>query len=238
MGDGAQIAEGTVVGSTAAQVRAAILDLVIGGGIAPGAPLTEHALARRFSTSRTPVREALQALDRDGLLERGARRGFVLRRLTPDQLDDAFEGLAEIEALAAGLAARRMTAPERMRLEALVAEGAAHAARGDGRAYSRVNAAFHDALLAGAHNATIARAAEGARLQLVAYRSEQFVRSDRVPSSQAEHDAILAAVLDGDATRTADLVRRHIAVTALTVRGMVEDGPATRPPHSGGGQPT
>ena len=208
--------------SAATQVRQAILALVVDGELRPGAALSEVALAERFDTSRTPVREALQALAQAGLAERGPRRSFVVRALEPDALDDAFEGLAEIEALAAGFAALRMTMVERSALEDLVGRGRRLAEAGDGRAYGAVNVAFHDALLAGAHNRTIARMAQGVRLELVAYRSEQFVRSDRLASSQSEHEAILACILARDAEGAARLMRRHIATTALTVRRMMD----------------
>ena len=209
-------------GTVAARLHRELLDLVIGGELRPGDSLSEVALAERFSVSRTPVREAIQRLADSGLAERGARRSYVVRALRVDAFDDAFEALAEIEALAAGLAAHRMSEVERHRLEEILAEGEALGRDGDGRAYAANNVALHDAVLAGAHNRTIGEMASLVRLRLSPYRDQQFVRSDRLASSQAEHAALVGALLARDAGEAARLMRRHLAASALNVRRMLE----------------
>lgn len=209
-------------GTVAARLHRELLDLVISGELRPGDSLSEVALAERFAVSRTPVREAIQRLADSGLAERGARRSYVVRALQVDAFDDAFEALAEIEALAAGLAAHRMSEVERRRLEDIVADGEALSRSGDGHAYAANNVALHDAVLAGAHNRTITEMAELVRLRLSPYRDQQFVRSDRLVSSQAEHSALVSALLARDADAATRLMRRHLAASALNVRRMLE----------------
>ena len=85
--------------------------------MAPGAALDETELARRFRVSRTPVREAIRQLAASGLVEVRAHRGAVVAHPTEERLNGMFEAMAELEALCAGLAAERMTAPERRLLE-------------------------------------------------------------------------------------------------------------------------
>ncbi|MEM7488003.1 MAG: GntR family transcriptional regulator [Pseudomonadota bacterium] len=214
--------------SAATRLHASLVDMIADGHLAPGDLLSEAALSERFQVSRTPVREAIQRLQTDGLADRGPRRTHIVRRLDAGELADAFEGLAEIEALATGLAAQRMSALDRRRLEAIVEEADASVRAASADSYAAENAAFHDILLAGAGNRTIARMAGMARRRLVAYRNEQFVRSDRMESSHREHLAILEAVRARDATAAATAMRQHILTSALNVRDMV-DGTPERP---------
>src|SRR2546423_228451 len=103
----------------AEELRLQLADEIVRGQLAPGAPLDETDIARRFSVSRTPVREALRQLAASGLIEARAHRGAVVARPTLERLTEMFEAMAELEALCAGLAAERMPAAERARLEAI-----------------------------------------------------------------------------------------------------------------------
>ncbi len=103
----------------AEELRLQLADEIVRGQLAPGAPLDETDIARRFNVSRTPVREALRQLATSGLVEARAHRGAVVARPTLERLNGMFEAMAELEALCAGLAAERMPAVERARLEAI-----------------------------------------------------------------------------------------------------------------------
>src|SRR6059058_5461074 len=85
----------------------------------PAVPLDETDIARRFSVSRTPVREALRQLVASGLVEARAHRGAVVAQPSFERLTGMFEAMAELEALCAGLAAERMSATERHGLETI-----------------------------------------------------------------------------------------------------------------------
>jgi len=103
----------------AEELRLQLADEIVRGALAPGAPLDETDIARRFNVSRTPVREALRQLAASGLVEARAHRGAVVARPSLERLNGMFEAMAELEALCAGLAAERMPAIERARLEAM-----------------------------------------------------------------------------------------------------------------------
>ena len=83
-------------------------DEIMVGQLATGIRLEEVALANRFGVSRTPMREALLQLAAAGLIETQPRRGAVVARIGPQRLQDMFEVLVELEAMAARLAARRV----------------------------------------------------------------------------------------------------------------------------------
>src|SRR5256885_14723212 len=106
----------------AEELRLQLADEIVRGVLPPGSGLDETDIARRFNVSRTPVREALRQLVASGLVEARAHRGAVVAQPSLDRLTGMFEAMAELEALCAGLAAERMPAAERQRLESIPEE--------------------------------------------------------------------------------------------------------------------
>lgn len=85
---------------------------VVAGEIPSGARLRQEALASEFGVSRTPVREALRMLQASGIVEMHPNRGAVVRRPTVREVREAYEVRAELEGLAAELAAGRAQEPQ------------------------------------------------------------------------------------------------------------------------------
>src|ERR1700749_32754 len=81
---------------------------IVTGEFEPGTPLGEEALAQRYGTSRTPVREALRRLEQDGLVESGVR-GMRGRARSPEEIQEIYEVRVPLEATVAAAAARRRT---------------------------------------------------------------------------------------------------------------------------------
>jgi DNA-binding GntR family transcriptional regulator len=86
-------------------IRAAILD----GRLAPNQPLKEVELAKQLGTSRTPIREALLLLERDGLVEAQPNRGATVKMYHADELEELYTLRAVLEGHAARMAASRIT---------------------------------------------------------------------------------------------------------------------------------
>jgi len=97
----------------------------------PGSAIDERALCAELGVSRTPLREAIKVLAREGLVELVPGRGAHVRRLDPEELDALFPVVAVLEGLAAAEAARRCGPRELERLERLHADLEHHAAAGD-----------------------------------------------------------------------------------------------------------
>ncbi|HEY7208321.1 MAG TPA: GntR family transcriptional regulator [Gaiellaceae bacterium] len=90
------------------QLAAALQARILSGEIASGTRLRQEALADEFGVSRTPVREALRKLQATGLIELRPHRGALVRHPTTRELREAYEVRAELEGLAAELAATRI----------------------------------------------------------------------------------------------------------------------------------
>jgi DNA-binding GntR family transcriptional regulator len=185
---------------------------IVAGEYAPGCRLDEHQLAQRFGVSRTPVREALRQLAATGLIEMRPRRGALVAVVTPEVLETLFVAMAEMEASCARLAAQRMTSLERRRLQALHAGMAALVRSGDPEAYADANQSFHLGLYAGAHNAVVGDFTTGLRRRLAPFRRAQFRTVGRLPRSYAEHDAVVQAILTGDAAGAHAAMLHHVSL--------------------------
>jgi len=137
-------------------IRVGLADEITSGQLPPGEEIDEQAVAERFGVSRTPVREALRDLAALGLVEIEPRRGVRVAALTADRLGEMFEVMAETEAMCARLATYRMTAVERLALQALHRRSQEAVERGDVDRYDAFNRDFHSALYRGTHNAFLA----------------------------------------------------------------------------------
>ena len=104
------------------RVRDLLEEAILGGELKPGERLRAEALAQRFGTSRTPIREALLQLEGQGLVEVEPNRGAVVRTFDRDDVLDLYEIRALLEPAAAARAAHRISADDVDRLGALCAD--------------------------------------------------------------------------------------------------------------------
>jgi len=185
---------------------------IVDGVIAPGDHLDEVSIAKRFDVSRTPVREALQALVSSGLAFRQLHRGVIVESLGRSRLNDMFEVMADVEALCAGYAAERMTAKERYALEAMHRDSAALVRDADPQTYGWFNRDFHNAIYDGAHNEFLAESARAVRLRLSPFRGAQFRVDRRMTKSFEEHGQVVDAILRGDAAGARAAMIDHMSV--------------------------
>jgi len=202
----------------AEELRLQLADEIVRGALAPGSPLDETDIARRFNVSRTPVREALRQLAASGLVDARAHRCAVVARPSIDRLTGMFEAMAELEAICASLAAERMSATERHGLEAIHEELRVLSYTGNPERFHEVNERFHNAIYAGSQNGYIAEMTLATRVRVQPFRRAQFRNLGRLAKSHAEHDRVLMAIMRGDRVGAASAMRAHIEL----VRGEYE----------------
>ena len=209
----------------AEELRLQLADEIVRGVLAPGSGLDETDIARRFNVSRTPVREALRQLVASGLVESRAHRGAVVAQPSIERLTGMFEAMAELEALCAGLAAERMPAADRQKLEAIHEELRVLSYAGNPDRFHEVNERFHNAIYAGSQNGYIAEMTLSTRVRVQPFRRAQFRNLGRLAKSQAEHDRVVVAIMRGDKMGAAAAMRAHIEL----VRGEYEIYAVTHP---------
>lgn len=197
---------------TTQQIRQVLENAIVDGRFAPGEKLDPEALAVEFNCSRTPIRDALQALEASGLVRVEPKRGTFVTELGVIELTERFEVMAELEAMCARLAAGR-SQPEELALIHQTQRDCAEAAEaGDTDDYYHHNTRFHQAIYAASGNAYLQ--AESLRLQAVLqpYRRRQLNLRGRMLRSLQEHQAVVDAIEAGDAGQAGRSMNAHVRI--------------------------
>jgi DNA-binding GntR family transcriptional regulator len=191
------------------QIKDVILQRIVSHEYPPGARLVETRIAQELGVSQAPVREALRDLEQLGCVIHEPFRGCSVRAFSAEELLEAFPVRAALEALAARLAAERITEEELLRLAELLETMRAAARRGDAHDQSQANASFHATIVRAARNATLERQwsflEPYSRTYLTVSQPGLDLRalSDR-------HVPILEALRARDGEAAADAMHRHL----------------------------
>jgi DNA-binding GntR family transcriptional regulator len=197
-------------GGRATEIRAALQDEIEGGKLPPGSPLDERALALRFQVSRTPVREALQQLAARGLVRIAPRQGITVSRLSISQVRSIMEGIGELEATCAKLAARRVDDDLRRQLDETLQACQDAAVEGGTEEYAQANSRFHEVIYVGSRNPYLADLIRNARRQIHRYRLRDFVTKAQINQSLQDHRRIARAIQDGDEAGATQQTLLHV----------------------------
>lgn len=210
--EAASAADARLRGGRSADIRATLQDEIESGRLPPGAALDERALALRFAVSRTPVREALQLLAARDLVRIAPRQGVTVSRLSIAKVRAMLEFIAELESVAAKLAARRIDDALALQLDAAMAGCQAAAVGGGAAEYSLANAVFHEAIYAGSRNVYLAAQIRQARQMLQRYRVRDFQNKQTIAKSLQDHLKIARAIQAGDEAGAAQAMQLHVPV--------------------------
>lgn len=171
--------------------------------------LDERSLAEQLGISRTPLREAIARLERDGLVAVVPRKGIFLQRKSMHEVLEMIVAWAALESMAARLAATRATEKEIESLRTIAAKY--NEGRLDTRIseYSDDNIRFHQRILDISKCALLKSMAEGLFLHMQAVRLRAMKEGDRLHRSVVDHAEIIEALEARDAPLAGDLVREH-----------------------------
>ena len=183
--------------------------MILAGELAVGERLDETRLAHRFAVSRTPLREALHRLESSGLIELLPHRGAFVRGAEPHEMVEMFEVMAELEALAGRLAARRASEE---RLEEIDRHRLACEQAESPDDYYQANERFHSAIYEASGNAFLEAQAKQLHARLRPFRRLQLRVRGRMQQSIAEHLAIMEALHAGNEAAVAARLRAHVTI--------------------------
>lgn len=185
-----------------------ILDAIDTGIYRPGDRLVESELADRFGVSRTPIREALQRLETQSMLSRDGR-SLIVASLDHNQLAELYVVRAELEGLAARLAAHHATPEEVHVLRAMVEDD--RALIGDPAALARANRRFHKQLHLASHNRFLVQQLDLVYRSMALLATTSLSAAGRGSAALAEHDAIVRAVEQQNPDAAYGALRQHIS---------------------------
>lgn len=200
------------------EVAAAIREDLITGAVAPGAWVREEYWAAKLAVSRTPVREALVGLHRDGLLLSVPRRGFRCPELKRKELEDLYAMLMAIEALAIRSAAfePQGVVAELTELNRELREQTAP------RRNVVIDARWHGALVAAGANSIAAEVHRQMLDRVARYEYAYWGREEHQRVSYGEHDRIIEALSTNDRRLSSALIEAHWTGAARRLGPLLE----------------
>jgi len=183
---------------------------IIRGDVSPGNRLVESRVADALGISRTPVREAIHKLEREGLLRKLPRGGFSVLSLTREDVEEAFGIRSVLESYAARLATIKHRVEELNPLEKKISEYQFCMDNRQLQALPEINTAFHDLLYALSRSPRLIRMINDLKDQIYRFRRILLNVEEMARVSNEDHCRMLKAMKKRDAERVEKLVREHI----------------------------
>ncbi|MCO4823997.1 MAG: GntR family transcriptional regulator [Amylibacter sp.] len=190
-----------------------ILNAIDVGVYRPGDRLVESELAERFGVSRTPVREALQRLETQAMLTRDGR-SLIVSSLDHNQMAELYEVRAELEGLAAALAAKHASGEEIQVLYDMVEEDRQYL--GNPRALSIANRRFHRQIHLASRNRYLVQQLEMVHRSMALLAETSLAADGRGEMALAEHLALVQSIEKGDAVSADQLLKDHLSFAFQT----------------------
>jgi DNA-binding GntR family transcriptional regulator len=188
-------------------VTDALRELITDRQLPPGTPLRQRHLAEQFDVSYTPVREALRRLESEGLVVTDVHRGATVARTEPEEMEENYQILAALEALAGTLALPKMTNGDITEIEALGQQVAA--CHPDDNRLGELNRQFHFRLYECAHSPMLLL------LLRLLWRSFPFGPQAGRPHQESvrQHAQLVKALKRRDEQQLAAITREHVLGT-------------------------
>jgi DNA-binding GntR family transcriptional regulator len=200
------------VPTSSLRVSEELREAILSGEFGPGQRLRTASLAKRFGSSRTPVREALVQLEGEGLVDIEPRRGALVRSFASADLIDLYEIRVLLEPAAAARAAVRVNAAQLDRLRALVALSDARGGEDGGAIDDQIawNEEFHALLVEAAGSPRLSAALRATAGIPRSFRMAFWRDEAHRAFSQTCHRELVAALAEGSAERAEAVMRMHI----------------------------
>lgn len=195
------------------EVAQELRERIYTGAYGLGMQLRQEQLAEELQVSRTPLREALRVLEREGLLHSEPGRGARVVSADVGKLLAAYQMREVVDGLAARLAARCEDERARAGLLTLLAQQRGALAPWHPAAYTLANVAFHTAVFELSGNEFVAGQIPLLRMTSQVFMPVGPVQEERAILAVAEHEEIARSIADGEAQRAEDLARAHIRST-------------------------
>lgn len=193
------------------KVYLSLEEQIISQKLRPGESVTEMKLSRELGVSRTPVREALQRLDREGLIKLIPNKGAVVLGISEKDLIDIYKIRMRLEGLAARIAAEN-TDPEFCReLCDNVDLTGFYMEKGDIEKVKNLDSEFHDIIYRSCESRMLGKTLSELHRYIASYRKLSLAADGRIERSLAEHREIYDAITRGDAAAADALMSEHVA---------------------------
>ncbi|MDA2977197.1 MAG: GntR family transcriptional regulator [Actinomycetota bacterium] len=175
------------------------------------APISENKLATQLGISRTPIRQALQRLESEGLITKSDSSRFSVALVTPKQVEEACDLLQIIDTYLFTKAAQNLDKKGADQLITLTQEMIKAAENNDRDNWSKADTRFHDLVINAADNQTVASLAIITRRKIQRFWTKSAVYENRLVSCSKEHEVLAKAIVNKDLKAIEPAVLEHMA---------------------------
>jgi len=196
--------------SLASQIFKTLRAAIITGELAPGITYSVPMLAKRFSVSATPVREAMLTLVKERLVVPIKNKGFRIAEISPEELDNVIRIREMIEVPVVVEVAPRVTPAKLAELAQLAERITSYAELGDLISYVETDRLFHLGLIGITGNERLLELVDQLRAQTRLFGLGRMAAEGSLLASAREHSEILDAIAESDLQRLHALMKRHI----------------------------
>ncbi len=187
-------------------------DAILHGDLKPGQSLVETDLAARLGVSRAPLREAIQILNKEGLVETVPYHGTTVRRLSKSDIEEVYSLRGALEAFAIGrVIARHDHKTVAQELDAIYQEMLEAAHIGDLKLVNAIDRDFHDAIIRFSDHSLLVATWSGVSLRVRQIMALRNMRNSDIRQIAYNHLPIIEAIAEGDEPRAAQLIKTHVA---------------------------
>ncbi|WP_159586690.1 GntR family transcriptional regulator [Chelativorans xinjiangense] len=179
------------------------------GKFIPGSRLRERDVASQFNVSRTPVREALRRLERDGILTSAPQKGLKIAELDHQMISELYYMRELLESTAAALAAKNASSAEKELMRLIVNEEAQFLE--SPADLSRLNYALHQTIQGAARNRYLVTSLNTLRDALMLIQTSNLQNTQRAEAAHQEHLRIVEAIEAGNADDAKEAAKAHIS---------------------------
>lgn len=187
-------------------------DAIRDGELQPGEPLSEARISEAFQISRTPVREALQQLAQEGLVQFQANRTVTVAALSLPEVLNVLHLRSILEPEIARLVAESVSKPDLDVLQQSVADMGKAAKEGDRAAWSKADTVLHETLSEACPNDLLGRLGLQMRNRMQLLATDSQTTQARLIECTGEHQAIVGAIAQGDAEKAQAATREHLRI--------------------------
>lgn len=192
---------------------------IVAGTFPPGSHLREDDLARQLGVSRNPVREALQRLMHDGLVDHHSGKGIFVHAPSLREVEEVYHVRALLESESARLAAEHIDEAGLTKLSELLTLGGDAVGKRDAEQLLELNERFHNIILTAADNSVMLKMMITLQRRIRWYFGSVVV--ERSGGSWDQHEAIYRALRSRDGQKAAELMAEHVSHTGVAIRARI-----------------
>ncbi len=192
---------------------------ILEGNIAPGTRMMEVELSEKMGVSRTPIREAIRMLEKEGLVEVRPRHGAYSSQVSIQEILGILEVRQNMDGMAAALATERGTKKDFERIQEMAKAYEDSVKTGDLNEIIKCDEKFHESIADAGHNATLVKIVSDLQNLVIRFRYIYYNNPEIISNLIAEHKEILDAIRGGDVEKARKVAGGHIDSLSEFIKG-------------------